>query len=184
MPEYYKKSLKLAKALFPDEEWIVIEHNVWVAKSRLLQKIKEPNKWEKEMSQVRILTGRGSVAFFLPEVEIKGEKYKRCADSVLDGEITEMKTISGTRETLGGKFRLGYKQGESLLNSRLIAEKFPKRHSVYIRLLSNIHINSVKAKIAGVLKYHHGKGSFICYFEKIGELHTWTYEELRSLIGK
>ena len=144
------------------------------------------------MSQARILTIKGSVAYFLPEVEVKGEKYKRCADLVLDGEIVEMKTISGTRETLGGKFRLGYKQGASLLKycagnfvaKGALSDDFPKSHSIYIRLLSNIPINSVKAKIAGVLNYHHDKGVFICYFEKIGELHTWTYDELRNLIGK
>jgi len=182
-----EKSLALAKALFPNEEWISTETNIWVAKSRLSQREIESKKWDKEMSQARILTMRGSVAYFLPEVEVKGEKYKRCADLVLDGEIVEMKTISGTRETLGGKFRLGYKQGASLLNhcaGNLLSDNFPKSHSVYVRLLSNIPINSVKAKIAGVLNYHHDKGVFICYFEKIGELHTWTYDELRNLIGK
>jgi hypothetical protein len=66
------------------------------------------------MSHARILTGRGSVAYFLSELEIKGETGKRCADLVLDGEIAEMKTVSGTRATLGGKFRLAYKQGASL----------------------------------------------------------------------
>jgi hypothetical protein len=49
--------------------------------------------------------------------------------------------------------------------------------------MSDIPINSVRAKIAGVLKYHYDEGSFICYFEKTRELHTWTYEELRNLIG-
>jgi hypothetical protein len=49
------------------------------------------------MGQVRILTVRGSVAYFLPEQEKKGETGRRCADLVLDGSITEMKTVAGTR---------------------------------------------------------------------------------------
>jgi len=53
-----EKSLALASALFPFEEWIPIESNIWVAKSRLIQKKREPEKWEREMSQVRILTGQ------------------------------------------------------------------------------------------------------------------------------
>jgi hypothetical protein len=106
-PAGCQKSLALATALFPNEEWIPTEANIWVAKSRLVEEIREPDKWEREMSQARILTNRGSIAYFLPELEIKGEKYKRCADLVLDGEIVEMKTVSGTRATLGGKFRLG-----------------------------------------------------------------------------
>jgi len=41
------------------------------------------------MSQVRILTSRGSIAYFLPEIEIKGENGRRAADLVLDGEVVE-----------------------------------------------------------------------------------------------
>jgi hypothetical protein len=62
-----EKSLTLATALFPNEEWIPTEANIWVAKSRLVEEIREPDKWEREMSQVRILTALGSVAYFLSE---------------------------------------------------------------------------------------------------------------------
>jgi hypothetical protein len=27
------------------------------------------------------------------------------------------------------------------------------------------------------------QGSFICYFERTGELYQWTYKELKALIG-
>jgi hypothetical protein len=57
-------------------------------------------------------------------------------------------------------------------------------HSVYIRLFSNLSLGSVKAKIAGELKERPDPGAFICYFEVLGELHSWTYEELRAIIGK
>jgi hypothetical protein len=40
------------------------------------------------------------------------------------------------------------------------------------------------SKIAGELKDRTGAGAFICYFEDTGELHTWTYDELRAIIGK
>ena len=172
-------SLELAGALFPDEEWIPTEQNIWVARSRLSQEKREPEKWVKEMSQVRILTDRGSVAYFLPEKYVKGEKRNKTADLVLDGEVLEMKTIFGNRETLGNQFRYGYNQGSILLQNYEIT----KRHSVFIRLLSDIPINSVKAKIAGVLKYRYDEGKCICFFEVIGELHIWSYNELRSIIG-
>jgi hypothetical protein len=51
-------------------------------------------------------------------------------------------------------------------------------------LLSDFTIGSVKAKIAGELKNRPENGSFICYFERIGELHTWSFEELRAIIGR
>jgi len=178
--ELWDSCFELASLLFPDEEWIPTEPNIWVAKSRLPQEMREPEKWEKEMAQVRILTIRGSIAFFLPDIEIKGEKFKKCADLILDGEVMEMKTISGTRETLGGKFRYGYKQGAILLQNCSII----KKHSVFIRLLSDIPVKSVKAKIAGVLKNRYDEGRFICFFEATGELYIWTYNELKSLITK
>jgi len=175
-----QRSFALASTLFPHEEWIPKEANIWVANSRLVEEFREPGKWEREMSQVRILTSRGSVAFFLPEQEIKGESRKRCADLVLDGGIVEMKTVSGTRATLGGEFRLAYKQGASLLGGKAEVTE----HSVFIRLKTDLSLISVMSKIAGELKDRPDQGSFICFFEASGDLFSWTYEELRSIIGK
>jgi len=173
-----QKSHELASRLFPNEKWIPTEANIWVAKSRLIEEKQEPDKWEREMSQVRILTGRGSVAYFLPEKKNEG-KGKVYVDTVIDGEIVELKTVSGNRNTLGTAFEQGFKQGTAVVHD------YPEiqTHSVFIRLLSDFTVGSVKAKIAGELKNHTDEGSFICYFEKTGELYTWTYGELRSIIG-
>jgi hypothetical protein len=111
---------------------------------------------------------------------MEGETSTLCADLVLDGTVTEMKTTSGTRATLGTAFRFAYKQGIVLLKDHPgITE-----HSVFIRLLSALEIDSVRAKIAGELKNRTGDGDFICYFEHIGKLYTWSYDELRSIIGR
>jgi len=173
-----EKSLALASALFPHEKWIPTEANIWVAKSRLVEQYREPKKWEREMSQVRILIGRGSAAYFLPEKKNEG-KGKVYVETVIDGEIVELKTVSGNRNTLGTAFEQGFKQGKTAVQG------FPDilTHSVFIRLLSDFTVRSVKAKIAGELKNSTDEGSFICYFEKTGELYTWTYGELRSIIG-
>jgi hypothetical protein len=176
-----EKSLALASALFPWETWVHKEPGIWVAESRLAEEYKEPEKWEKEMSQTRILTNRGSAAFFLPERKRKrGETGLMCADLALDGVIMEIKTVSGTRVTLGGEFRQAYKQGLALLEGRPGVTE----HSVFIRLLSDLPLMSVMSKIAGELKGRAGQGWFICYFEAAGELHAWTYDELRAIIGK
>jgi hypothetical protein len=176
--ENAKKCLVLAAALFPGEEWVQKEANIWVAKSRLSEEWREPDKWEKEMSQVRLLTSRGSMVYFLPEKKNEG-KGKIYADTVIDGEVTELKTVSGSRTTLGTDFRQGYKQGAALVKGRIGIQK----HSVFIRLLSGISLGSVRAKIAGELKNRSSEGHFICYFEAAGELHIWTYDELRAIIG-
>jgi hypothetical protein len=41
-----EKSLALASILFPHEEWIPKEANIWVAKSRLAVEYREPEKQE------------------------------------------------------------------------------------------------------------------------------------------
>jgi hypothetical protein len=175
---YAEKSHVLASALFPGEEWVLKEPGIWVAKSRLSEEFRERDKWEREMSQVRILTSRGSAAYFLPEKQ-KDDKGKTYADTVINGEVTELKTVTGNRSTLGTDFKQGYKQGAALVKDRAVTQK----HSVYIRLLSDISLGSVKAKIAGELKNRMGMGSFICYFEVSGILYYWSYEELRAIIG-
>jgi hypothetical protein len=89
----------------------------------------------------------------------------------LDGVILEMKTTGETRATIGGEFRLAYKQWTTL------AVEGPNRpeHSVFLRLLSDMEVDSIRAKIAGELKGRTGKGLFTCYFEHTGKLYSWTY---------
>jgi predicted nucleotidyltransferase len=82
----------LASVLFPDEEWVLKELNIWVSMSRLSEEYKEPDKWKREMSQVRILTRRGSVVYFLPEKQ-NNDKGRIYADTIIDGEVTELKII-------------------------------------------------------------------------------------------
>jgi hypothetical protein len=178
-----EKSYLLAKALFPQEEWVFKEYNIWVAKSRLKQERKEPKKWEKEMSQIRILTSRGSVAYFLPESEKYEQSNKRYPDLILDGIVLEIKSVSGTIKTLGQEFKRGYKQGKALLSANLPEGYSPQGHSVYIYLISDLRIEAVKAKIAGELKSRLDQGSFICFCEKSRKLYSWSYQELREIIG-
>ena len=179
-----EKSLTLAAALFPFEQWIPIEPCIWVAESRLTVRDREPDKWSREIAQARILTSRGSTAYFLPESEKKGEPSKRYPDMVLDGIILEIKTVSGTIKTLGLEFKRGYKQGKSLLSTNLPIDYIPQGHSVFIYLLSDLKMEAVRAKIAGELKNRMDEGRFICFFDHTGELYSWTYTELRAIIGK
>jgi hypothetical protein len=135
------------------------------------------------MAQVRILTNRGSIAYFLPESGKNEDANKRYPDMILDGTILEIKIVSGTIKTLGLEFKRGYKQGKSLLETNLPAGYQPQEHSVFIHLISNLKTEAVKAKIAGELKERIDNGNFIFFFEQINELHSWSYQELRSIIS-
>ena len=181
-----EKSLSLASTLFPLEEWIPHGNNIFVAKSRLTGGHKEQSKLYREIVDVRILTGRGSVAYFLPErfdseeVPKDKEPHSMHADTVIDGAIVEIKTVSGNRATLGKSFRRGYKQGRSLLKKHGVTAE----HSVFLRIFTPFGVDSVRAKIAGELKDSTDKGCCICYFEAAEELYFWTYDELRAIINK
>jgi len=181
-----EKSFLLASALFPHEEWIPHGEGIFIAKSRFSRGHKEQAKLYHEIDNVRILTGRGSVAYFLPErpkneeTVNEEEIHSMYADTVIDGVIVEIKTVSGNRATLGKSFRRGYKQGRSLLKKHGIAAE----HSVFIRVFTPFSTESVRAKIAGELKNYTDKGCCICYFEATEELYYWTYDELRAIVGK
>jgi len=181
-----EKSLAFASTLFPREEWIPHGNNIFVAKSRLTGGHKEQAKLYREIADVRILTARGSVAYFLPErfasegVPRYKEPHNMHADTVIDGVVVEIKTVSGNRATLGKSFRRGYKQGRSLLRKHGITAE----HSVFLRVFTPFSIDSVRAKIAGELKNSTDKGCCICYFEATEELYFWTYDELRAIVGK
>ncbi|MFP3042603.1 hypothetical protein LQZ19_12375 [Treponema primitia] len=178
-------SHKLAAVLFPGEEWVQKEPNIWIAKSRLGGGHKEQSKLYREISHVRLLTNRGSVAYFLPE-QTKDEEeseddfiHNMHADTVIDGAVVELKTISGNRATLGKSFRRGYKQGRSLLKKHGITA----HHSVFLRVYTPFSVDSIKAKLAGELKNSTDEGRCICFFEPTEELYSWTYAELRAIVG-
>ena len=179
-----KNSLMLASTLFPFEEWVPHGERIFVAKSRLSGGRKEQAKLYREIANVRILTGRGSVVYFLPERTKNEETVRKeqihsmYADSVIDGVVVEIKTISGNRATLGKSFRRGFKQGRSLLIKHGITDE----HSVFLRVFIPFPVESVRAKIAGELKNSTDEGYCICYFEATEELYFWTYNELRAIM--
>jgi len=181
-----EKSFSLASTLFPHEKWIPHGTGIFVAESRLIGRHKEQAKLYREISDVRILTSRGSIAYFLPERidEWKAEKndglHSLHADTIIDGVVVEIKTISGNRATLGKSFRRGFKQGSSLLKKHGISAD----HSVFLRIFTPFNVESIRAKIAGELINSTDNGCCICYFEAAEELYFWTYSELRDIVGK
>ena len=179
-------SLALASALFPLEEWLPHGEGIFIAKSRLGGGHKEQAKLYREIADVRILTKRGSVAYFLPErltvreAQRGDATHNMYADTVINGVVVEIKSVSGNRATLGKSFRRGYKQGRSLLEKHGITSE----HSVFLRVYTPFSVDSVRAKIAGELKNSTDNGCCICYFEAMEELYIWTYDELRAIVGK
>ena len=120
------------------------------------------------------------MAYFLPEQSDGAEIGKKYADTVIDGAIVELKTVSGNRTTLGKSFKKGYKQGRSVLEAH---PGIRAEHDVFLRLFTPFTVESVRAKLAGELKNTTDTGRCICHFEAAGELYTWDYDELRAIVG-
>ncbi len=176
-----KKSLVLASSLFPYEEWISHGNGIFIAKSRLTKGHQEHAKLYREIDDVRILIERGSVVYFLPEQSNGKEIGKKYADTVIDGVIVELKSVSGNRTTLGKAFKRGYKQGLSVLK---VHPDINAEHDVFLRICTPFTVESVRAKLAGELKNTTDKGRCICYFETNKKLYFWTYDELRAITGE
>jgi hypothetical protein len=174
-----EKTRQLAILLFPGEEWVEKEPNIYVAASRLDGGHKEQTKLDREISHVRLLTNRGSVAYFLPGQESGEDLDRKYPDTIIDGAIVELKGVSGNRTTLGKSFKRGYKQGLSLITAH---SEIAADHSVFLRLFTPVTPESVRAKLAGELKNTTDKGRCICYFESTEELYSWSYSDLRSII--
>jgi hypothetical protein len=177
------KARRLAHALYPDEEWVEHENGIYVAKSRLHKGHKAQSILSREISDVRLLAGHMSAAYFLPDrhetiIVPDADMPHMHPDTVIDGAVVELKSITGNRETLGKAFRRGYKQGRSLLKNHGINAE----HSVFLRLYTPFTVESVRAKLAGELKIYDDAGYAICYFEATGALYYWPYSELKSIL--
>jgi hypothetical protein len=96
----------LASVLFPGEEWVAHGENIFVAKSRLNGSHKEQAKLYREISDARILTSRGSVAYFLPEYEKDGGEVNEIhilrADTVIDGAVRPYQATGQRSVSLSG----------------------------------------------------------------------------------
>ena len=108
-----EKSLALAVVLFPHEEWIPHGRGIFVAKSRLAGGHKEQAKLYREIADVRILTGRGSVAYFLSErfdcEEIAKDEmiHNMYADTVIDGVVVSVISKQRKNSTIGRMTNFG-----------------------------------------------------------------------------
>lgn len=174
-----EKAFALASALFPQEEWVPHGTGIFVAKNRLLGGYKEQAKLYREISDIRILIEHGNIVYFLPEQSNGEEIGKKHIDTVINGAIVELKTVSGNRTTLGKSFKKGYKQGLSILKNN---PQIKADHNVFLRIFTPFAVESVRAKLAGELKNTTDSGCCICYFESTDKLYFWTYDELRSML--
>ena len=122
------------------------------------------NVLEKELRQARILVKHKSTVYLLPEADQPKIKKKKYPDAVVDGYITEFKTITG-----------GIRQVER--RYKKAKEKNPA--CIFLLIDTDLTPDNVKWKLSGYIKRKRlVDGKIITYFTKSGEFHEWSEEEL------
>lgn len=94
-------SKQVAEELFPDEIWIEVYKNVYIAHGRNPINREQEKVFKKELLMAKIASDNSHVVFLLPERKIN----KKNPDSVMDGFLTEFKNISGGENALSHRFR-------------------------------------------------------------------------------
>ena len=100
-----EKAKNTAKGLYPHEKWELLENGIFIAKSRMPRSAEQINTLEKELRQARILVDRRSTVYFLPEMSQPIEKRKKYPDAVVDGLITEFKTVTGSIRQVEARYK-------------------------------------------------------------------------------
>jgi len=164
-----KKTLQAANILYPNEKWEMLEAGIFIAKSRMPRSAEQINTLEKELRQARVLVERGSVIYLLPENPQQGEKLRKFPDAIVDGNVMEFKTITGSLRQV----EVRYKEARA------------KASYIFIKIDAQISRHEFTRKLSGYIKRKRFSGGIIiAYFTRIGEFHQWTEEELSNPVSR
>ena len=160
-----EKTELIAKGLYPHEKWELLENGIFIAKSRMPRSAEQINVLDKELEQARILVSRGSTVFLLPESDQPKIKKKKYPDAVVDGYVTEFKTITG-----------GIRQVER--RYKKAKEKNPA--CIFMLIDADLKPDNVKWKLSGYIKRKGlaDNSIILAYFTKSDEFHEWSEDEL------
>ncbi len=163
-----KKTKTTAEKLFPGEKWEKEDDNLFIAKSRKEKMYKESGKinkiekkkLEQEIASTKILTKNGHSVYLVPEHTGAGNTY----DAVVDGLKMEIKTLKGSRQTIGREFRHSFRQC----------------NNVFLNLDTDETVESIRKKFRGELMNTRDMrdGLIYCYFKNIDKLCFWKKSSL------
>ena len=158
-----EKARQAAIGLYPHEKWEILEKGIFIAKSRMPRSAEQINVLEKELRQARILVLRGSAVYLLPETPQPGEKNIKYPDAVVDGNIMEFKTITGSTRQV----EVRYKEARA------------KATYIFMKIDAPLTRHEITRKLSGYINKKGYSGGFIlAYFTQNGEFYQWSEEEL------
>ena len=148
-------SVELAKKMFPSEKFIEQESNIFVSEFRIPKNKQQKEVFEKELKMAQIAKNAGHCICLLSE-----RGTGKNPDSIMDGEITEFKNITGNIKAVGKRFSEAMKQGKNVF---LNIESDLKVHDVYKKIKGEINANNYKT----------GKIFIFCS----GKMYIWSVEK-------
>lgn len=125
-----ERTKNAAKELYPSEQWEEKAKGIYVAKDRIPKNKPQIEVFEKEFQMAKIAADNGHIVYMLPETN-SGKN----PDTIMDGEPTEFKEITGSIKSVGKRFKEALKQGKN----------------VFINIKSPLLIDDVWKKIKGEL---------------------------------
>lgn len=152
-------SRQKAEEIFPDEAWIEIYKNVYVAAGRKPVNSEREKVFQKEVVMAKIASDNKHVVFLLPEKQ----HDKKNPDSVMDGFLTEFKNVTGGTNAISHRFREALRQGVN----------------VYLKIDSPVPVKRIKQVLRGVLLHKENTGTVYCYISKSGTMYCWQMSDLK-----
>ena len=163
-----EKTRLKAQALYPHEKWEFLEDGIFIAKSRMPRSAEQINTLKKELRQARILVNRGSTVYLLPETPPPGVKNIKYPDAVVDGNIMEFKTITGSIRQVEARYK----------------EARKKTKYIFMLINANISKHDFTRKLAGYIKKKGYTGGLISVlFVQSNEFCQWNEEKLAKSIS-
>ena len=148
-------SLEAAIKLFPDDIFLEQEENIFVSENRIPKNKNQKAVFEKELRMARIAAANGFCVCLLSE-----KSEGKNPDSIMNGEITEFKNVTGNIKSVGKRFNEAMKQGKN----------------VFLCIDSEVSIHEVYKKICGEIKANKYTNGTIFVFCK--KMYMWKIENL------
>jgi hypothetical protein len=123
---------------------------------------------DKELKQARLLVDRGSTIYLLPETAHPTVKKVKYPDAVVDGNIMEFKTITGSIRQVEARYK----------------EARAKTSFIFMKVDANLSRHEFTRKLSRCIKRKgYTGGVILAYFTHSGEFHQWSEDELTSSIS-
>lgn len=163
--ERAQKARAEASCLYPAETWREIEPSIFLARSREPKNSDQFEILEKERKQARILVKDGHTIYLLPELNTSRNFGTSHPDAVVDGFVTEFKTVTGNAGEVEKRFKESRKQADN----------------VFMRIDAPLKREEVSRQLQGlILKKNYQSGEIIAYFSETDKLYYWSVDDLRG----